>query len=86
MPAAERPKICSDFSTLLRMIVARQDEGDPVFEQLLHDGNPLSLIHQMMEAAHTMRLRMINEGLPVRVPPSGGGAFLGFASEEERKK
>lgn len=62
---------------MLREIVHEQDTGKFDIEPL-RMAFGTSLVHSVMAAAHTERLRMIHEGIDVRVPPPGGGAYLGF--------
>lgn len=73
------------FVDLLRACVYAQDNGVPVGEVLCevfgHSG-----AHAMSEAIHNTRLRMIHEGIQVRVPPKDRAFILGFADEDTPEK
>lgn len=77
--------LIDDLNVTLRLIVAAQDDGVPVGEMFEKEFG-LSFTHALMDAAHTMRLRMAASGLPVRRPASAGpeaSFILGFDAPEQ---
>lgn len=75
--------LIDDLNVTLRLIVAAQDDGVAVGE-IFEKEFGVSFTHALMDAAHTMRLRMAASGLPVRRPSQEGTDFiLGFDAPEQ---
>ena len=62
-------EICIRLKLLLRDIVVLQDYGKMDSRILNREGYELSFIDRLMNAAHIERLKMVQEGIDVYVPP-----------------